>query len=217
MASDFFSKMVCSNILLWLALRPCWLVLRSLKLAIRPVSQACKLLQLSLRPLQPAHRLLQSALRRNWRGLRASQRGGQLDGWTELNLSPLNRTLSPVRTAALLPPGTSQYRSSRAREPMSIWCLWATVNGYVCHVAETNPKIDHVINLTFDNVNHHKNEYEWIKHSRPLPLISFGKAIREPVAQRQEIVLGALALPSSLFMVAFQVSRASALKGDKVL
>ena len=38
-----------------------------------------------------------------------------------------------------------------------------------------------------------------------------------PVAQRQEMVFGTLALLSGLFMVANVVSRALALKGDKVL
>ena len=39
----------------------------------------------------------------------------------------------------------------------------------------------------------------------------------KPVAQRQEMVISTLALLSGLFMVAFQVSRVLALKGDEVL
>ena len=39
----------------------------------------------------------------------------------------------------------------------------------------------------------------------------------EPVAQRQEMVIGSLALLNGLFMVAFWVSRASAPKEDEVL
>ena len=39
----------------------------------------------------------------------------------------------------------------------------------------------------------------------------------EPVAQRQEMVIGTLALLSGLLMVAFEVSRALALKGHEVL
>ena len=43
------------------------------------------------------------------------------------------------------------------------------------------------------------------------------ESLCKPVAQRQEMVIGTLALLSGLFMVAFQASRASAPKGDKFL
>ena len=43
------------------------------------------------------------------------------------------------------------------------------------------------------------------------------KRTEEPVAQRQEMVCGTLALLRYLSMVAFVVSRAAAPKGDEVL
>ena len=45
------------------------------------------------------------------------------DGW---NFTAFYRTLSPVGAAALLPSETSQHQRSRAREPLTSWCLLAT-------------------------------------------------------------------------------------------
>ena len=53
-------------------------------------------------------------------------------------------------------------------------------------------------------------EGEWKNEKRKTEM-------KKPVAQRQEMVIGTLALLNGLFMAAFQVSRASAPKGDEVL
>ena len=44
-----------------------------------------------------------------------------------------------------------------------------------------------------------------------------GRDQNKPVAQRQKMIIGTLALLKSLYIVAFQVSRALALKGDEFL
>ena len=66
--------------------------------------------------------------RASQQGLRASPRGadGRTYGRTYgRNFSPFYRTSSPVGAAALLPPETSRHQRSRARVPLTSWCLLA--------------------------------------------------------------------------------------------
>ena len=99
--------------------------------SIRPPHPRLRPSQLGLRPSQPGLRLRQparpeaSALWPGW----MAQRGERTDGRTDVGkISPFHRTLSPIGAAALLPKGSSRpTKRSRAREPLTILCLWATV------------------------------------------------------------------------------------------
>ena len=107
---------------------------------------------LGLRPSQPG-------LRPSQPGLAGWPRGG--DGRTNVQkISPFYRTLSPIRAANLLPLMKTKIKveQSRARESLTIWCLWATyyalescvylvmlkIDPFECQVNQFDPNFTHV-------------------------------------------------------------------------
>ena len=126
---------------LHLALKPFQLALRPLQLALRPLLLALGPFLLALKPLLlafhaggvwgPAERVwgLDKGVRwpanRVWGPARGAGgwADGQMDKW---NFSPFYRTLSPFETVALLVSEIFQHQNSRAREILTIQCVWVT-------------------------------------------------------------------------------------------